>query len=52
MAKEVTCPTCTADIPLGGDERNGDDIFCTACGATCTLKGNYGEDELEAEEDF
>jgi len=52
MAKEVTCPICAADLPLGGDERTGDEIYCTVCGAPLLLKGDYGDDELGAEEDF
>jgi hypothetical protein len=52
MAKEVICPTCSADLPLGGDELNGDEIYCTVCGATSVLEGNYGGDELDVEDDI
>jgi hypothetical protein len=52
MSNEVTCPTCTADVPLGGDEKNGDEVFCTVCGATLKLAGNYGDNALAAEEEF
>ncbi len=48
---EVTCPICNADIPLGGDERPGEEIYCTYCGAPCKLSGTSDED-LEAEEDY
>lgn len=51
--RDLTCPVCQADIPLGGDERPGDEIFCTYCSAPCrVVKSGDEEDELEAEEDF
>lgn len=52
MATEVICPICSSDIPLGGDERKGDEIFCTVCGAPLKLKADYGDDEIEADEDM
>lgn len=53
--RDLTCPVCQADIPLSGDEKPGDEIFCTYCGAPCRIAGHAGEEgnvELEAEEDF
>ena len=46
---ELSCPICNADVPLSGDERAGDEIFCSYCGAPCRLvtKGEKGEPELE-----
>jgi len=52
MANEVRCPICSADVPLGGDERNGDEIFCTVCGAPILLKGDPRSEDCEVEEDF
>jgi hypothetical protein len=52
MATEVTCPVCSADVPLGGDERKGDEVFCSVCGAPLKLQGNYGDEDLDVEEDF
>lgn len=52
MSKEVTCPICSADLPLAGDEKSGEEAFCTVCGAPVILKGNAGDDDLEVEEDF
>lgn len=52
MASEITCPMCNADVPLAGDERRGDEIFCSVCSAPLKLKGDYGDEDLEAEEDF
>ena len=52
MARELTCPICNADIPLGGDERKGEEVFCSVCSAPLKLNADYGDAELEAEEDF
>jgi hypothetical protein len=53
---DLSCPVCNADLPLTGDERKGDEIFCTYCGAPCRLevrpKGPGEPDDLHAEEDF
>ena len=50
---ELTCPVCSADFPLGGDERPGEEVYCTYCGAPCKLTGGGGSfDDLELEEDF
>jgi hypothetical protein len=54
--KDLSCPVCNADLPLTGDERKGDEIFCTYCGAPCRLaikpKREEDKDEYLAEEDF
>ncbi len=52
MAREPTCPVCEADVPLGGDERAGDEVFCSVCGAPLKLAKGDSEEEMEAEEDF
>jgi hypothetical protein len=49
---EATCPICNADIPLAGDERAGEEVFCTVCGAPCVLRSGGDDEGLEAEEDF
>jgi DNA-directed RNA polymerase subunit RPC12/RpoP len=50
---ELTCPICQADIPLGGDEQPGDEVFCTYCGAPCLIAGKVeSPEEWAAEEDF
>jgi len=50
---ELTCPICQADMPMGGDERPGDEFFCGCCGAPGIIaKKKAGGDELEVEEDF
>jgi hypothetical protein len=50
---EIECPTCSADMPLSGDEKKGDEFVCLFCGAPYRLTANVqlGE-EVEIEEDF
>lgn len=50
--QELTCPICQADMPMGGDERPGDEFFCACCGAPGILIAKGEDDELEVEEDF
>jgi hypothetical protein len=50
---ELSCPICNADVPMAGDEKPGDEAFCTYCGAPLTLKGSREDpEELELEEDL
>lgn len=52
MAKnEVTCPICSADVPLSGDEARGEEVFCEVCGAPLKLTAPAEEEDCEAEED-
>ena len=48
---EVICPVCSADVPLAGDERIGDEVFCPVCSAPCVLKKSGDGEEYEIEED-
>jgi len=50
--QELTCPICQADMPLGGDEKPGDEFFCSCCGAPGIIAKKDKSDELEVEEDF
>ena len=50
--QELTCPICQADMPLGGDEKPGDEFFCSCCGAPGIIAKKAKSDELEVEEDF
>ena len=53
MRSELSCPVCNADVPMAGDEKPGDESFCTYCGAPLTIKGSKQDpEELELEEDF
>ena len=47
---ELTCPICQADVPLAGDEKPGDEVYCTYCRAPSKLHGDPddpGEWELD-----
>lgn len=52
MVADLSCPVCSADLPLSGDERKGDEVFCTFCGAPFRITANASEDECSLEEDF
>lgn len=52
MAKDLSCPICNADVPLAGDERLGDEVFCTYCGAPCKVVSGEDEETFDLEEDF
>jgi DNA-directed RNA polymerase subunit RPC12/RpoP len=54
MQRELSCPICDADLPLAGDEKVGDSVYCTYCGAPSVLKGRPGADpsDFEPEEDY
>lgn len=49
---ELVCPVCQADIPLSGEERVGDEVFCTFCGAPCVIVEGKECEEWDLEEDF
>jgi ribosomal protein S27E len=49
---EVTCPICSADVPLAGDEAEGEEIFCGVCGAVLKLTGNAEDEDVDCEEDM
>jgi len=52
MAKrEISCPICSADFLLSGDEKPGDEVYCSYCGSPCRLTTG-SSDEYEVEEDF
>jgi hypothetical protein len=51
---DMTCPICQADVPLAGDEKPGQEVYCTYCGAPCRITGKPGDDPSawDLEEDF
>jgi hypothetical protein len=50
---ELVCPICQADVPLGGDEKPGDEVACDYCKAPCIIRGEAEDSEAwELEEDF
>jgi len=52
VSRELQCPVCNVDLPLAGDERSGDEVYCVSCGAPCVLKGDPSEADCVVEEDF
>jgi uncharacterized Zn-finger protein len=52
VARDLSCPICNADFPLRGDERAGEEVFCSYCGAPCRLTAGADEEACEVEEDF
>lgn len=48
----LSCSVCSADLLLAGDERPGDEVFCTYCGAPYRVKrAATQEDDCEVEEE-
>jgi len=49
---EVNCPFCEGDIPLDGDERQGDEVYCSYCNLMLKLKRSRGTFEAVEEDDY
>jgi hypothetical protein len=49
---ELSCPICDADFALGGDEKSGDEVYCSFCGSPCRLTGDPYDKECEIEEEI
>ena len=54
---EIPCQVCDADLILAGDERAGDLVHCSFCGAPFVLRRRPTQDDedeakWEAEQDF
>lgn len=55
MAKETTCPICSANIPLEEEDRVGDSVFCSYCGTRLKItriKETGKDKQAEVEEDW
>ena len=57
MAREATCPICNANIPLEKDDRSGDHVYCSYCGAQLRVGSDKddessGNKEVDVEEDW
>ncbi len=48
---ELSCPICNADVPLSGEEKPGEEVFCTYCGAPSVLAGDLSSDDCELTEE-
>jgi uncharacterized Zn-finger protein len=49
--KETTCPYCESDIPLEGDEKAGDEVYCSYCQMMLKLEKINGKLEAIEEEE-
>ncbi|MCP4240038.1 MAG: hypothetical protein GY772_05710 [bacterium] len=49
---DLSCPICSADFPLSGDERKGDEVYCSYCGVPCRLTENPDVPACRVEEDL
>jgi hypothetical protein len=52
QASDPSCPVCMADVPLAGDEKAGEAVFCTYCNAPLRLSTAAKSDNFELDEDF
>ena len=51
-AGSLSCPICQADLLLEGDEKPGDEVICSYCGAPSLIAGDPDDPrEWEAEEE-
>jgi uncharacterized Zn-finger protein len=48
---ETICPYCEAEIPLEGDEKEGDEIYCSYCQMRLKLTRINGTLEAIEEEE-
>ncbi|MCK4739027.1 MAG: lysine biosynthesis protein LysW [Deltaproteobacteria bacterium] len=49
----MNCPMCDCELPMGGDEKVGEEISCPYCETPLKLrKSKKDEDKLILEEDF
>ena len=49
--RDLSCPICQAELPLDGDEKPGDEVICSYCGAPSLIQGKPDTEEWEAEEE-
>jgi hypothetical protein len=51
MAKDIKCPTCDGPLMINGDEKVGDEVFCTSCPGVYKVALKDTE-SFEVEEDY
>ncbi len=47
MAREATCPICSANIPVDSDQKVGEFVYCSYCNAQLRITGQNVDDEGE-----
>ena len=52
MGSSPACSVCSADLQFAGDERPGDEVFCSYCGSPYRVKKAATQDaDFEVEEE-
>ena len=51
-AGQPSCPVCSAEVLLSGEESAGDEVFCAYCGTPMRLTASPGSEDCDVEEDF
>ena len=49
---QLSCPVCSADFALGGDEKANEEVFCSYCGSACHLTADPYSEDCEIEEEI
>ncbi len=47
----LTCPMCDVEVPMAGDEKVGEQVYCPYCQTPLALRKKK-TDELYLEEDY
>lgn len=47
----LTCPMCDVEVPMAGDEKVGEQVFCPYCQCPLSIRKSKN-DEVYLEEDF
>ena len=49
---DLSCPICNADLTLDGDEKKGDEVYCSYCGAPSRLTANVDSEDCDVEDEL
>ena len=56
MSRETECPVCYANIPLEKEDKLGDQVFCSCCGAQLIIErietDENDKEIISTEEDY
>ena len=48
---EAVCPICSADVPLDGDEKTGQTIYCAYCSSSLRVARSISDDTVNLLDD-
>ncbi len=48
----LNCPMCDAEVPLDGDEKVGEQVYCPYCQAPLAYRKKKKSEDVYLEEDF